>query len=161
MKKLLITISLLFVFFAEAAYAASVKIGVIDTGIKEKEGILGGEKILSGYNYVLGNDNTDDEVGHGTRIASLIIGTDDGEIVSPCTEIFIVPLVYYTKLASGAVLNGGIDAICNAIYDAVDMYDCRIINISSGITADDEHLKKAVDYAEEKGIGRVGMRQQR
>ena len=152
MKKIIIIISLLFVFFTEAAYAVSVKIGVIDTGIKEKEGIFGSEKILSGQNYVLGNDNTDDEVGHGTRIASLIIGTDDGEIVSPCKESFIVPLVYYTKLASGAVLNGGIDAICNAIYDAVDVYGCRIINISSGITADDERLEKTVRYAEEKGV---------
>lgn len=135
MKKIIIIISLLFVFFTEAAYAVSVKIGVIDTGIKEKEGIFGSEKILSGQNYVLGNDNT-----------------DDGEIVSPCKESFIVPLVYYTKLASGAVLNGGIDAICNAIYDAVDVYGCRIINISSGITADDERLEKAVRYAEEKGV---------
>ena len=66
-------------------------------------------------------------------MASLIIGTADGEIVSPCKEeSFIVPLVYYTKLASGAVLNGGIEAICNAVYDAVDMYGCRIVNISSG-----------------------------
>ena len=86
MKKIIIILSLLFVFFTEAAYAASVKIGVIDTGVKEKEGILDSEKILSGKNYVLGNDNTDDEVGHGTRVASLIIGTDDGEIVSPCKE---------------------------------------------------------------------------
>ena len=152
MKKIIIIISLIFVFFTEAAYAASVKIGVIDTGVKEKEGILGSEKILGGKNYVSGNDNTDDEVGHGTRVASLIIGTDDGEIVSPCRESFIVPLVYYTKLASGAVLNGGIESICNAIYDAVDIYDCQIINISSGITAEDERLKKAVDYAEEQGV---------
>lgn len=152
MKKIIIIISLIIVFFTEAASAASVKVGVIDTGVKEREGILGSEKILSGKNYVLGNDNTNDEVGHGTRVASLIIGTDDGEIVSPCKESFIVPLVYYTKLASGAVLNGGIDAICNAIYDAVDMYDCQIINISSGITADDERLEKAVGYAEEQGV---------
>ena len=152
MKKIIIILSLLFVFFTQVAYAACVKIGVIDTGVKEKEGILDSEKILSGKNYVLENDNADDEVGHGTRVASLIIGTDDGEIVSPCKESFIVPLVYYTKLASGAVLNGGIESICNAIYDAVDVFDCQIINISSGITAEDERLEKAVDYAEEQGV---------
>ena len=63
-----------------------------------------------------------------------------------------MPLVYYTKLASGAVLNGGIESICNAIYDAVDVFGCQIINISSGITAEDERLEKAVDYAEEQGV---------
>lgn len=152
MKRIIIIISLIFVLFTETAHAASVRIGVIDTGVKEKEGIIDGEKILDGKNYVLGGGDTDDEVGHGTRVASLIIGTADGEIVSPCSESAIVPLVYYTKLASGAVLNGGIESICNAIYDAVDVYDCQIINISSGITADDERLKKAVDHAEEQGV---------
>ena len=136
----------------EAAYAASVKIGVIDTGVKVKEGIFDSEKILGGKNYVLGNNNTDDEVGHGTRVASLMIGMVDGNIVSPCSESLVVPLVYYTKLASGAVLNGGIESICNAIYDAVDVYDCQIINISSGIPADDGRLGKAVEYAEEQGV---------
>ncbi len=152
MKKIIVIISLIFVFFTEAAYAASVKIGVIDTGVKEKEGILDSEKIRSGKNYVLDSSDTDDEVGHGTRVASLITGTVDGSIVSPCSESVIVPLVYYTKLASGVALNGGIESICNAIYDAVDRYDCQIINISSGITASDERLKKAVDYAEEQGV---------
>lgn len=152
MKKIIIIISVLFVFFIEAAYAAPIKIGMIDTGIKEKKGILDSAKILNGQNYVLGNDNTEDEVGHGTRVASLIIGTIDGEIVSPCRETLIVPLVYYTKLASGAALNGGIETICNAIYDAVDVYGCQIINISSGITEDDVRLKKAVDHAEAQGV---------
>ncbi len=152
MKKIIIIISLIFIFFTEAAYAASVKIGVIDTGVKEKDGIFDSEKILSGKNYVFGNNNTDDEVGHGTRVASLIIGTVDGEIVSPCSESLIVPLVYYTELASGAVLNGGIEAICNAVYDAVDIYGCQIINISSGIPANDERLEKAMGYAEEQDV---------
>lgn len=152
MKKIIITMMLILIFFTEAAYAASVKIGVIDTGIKEREGIFDIQKILNGKNYVLENDDTDDTVGHGTRIASLILGTVDGELNSPCRESWIVPLVYYTKLASGSVLNGGIEAICNAIYDAVDVYGCKIINISSGVAADDEQLEKAVDYAEENGV---------
>lgn len=150
--KIITILSLLLVFFTEAAFAASVKIGVIDTGVKKKEGIIDQERILPGKNYVLQNDDTDDEVGHGTRVTGLIIGTLDGEIVSPCKEGLIVPLVYYTKLASGAVLNGGIENVCNAIYDAVDTYDCQIINISSGVPQENEALKRAVDYAEEQGV---------
>ena len=63
MKRIILTLTLVFVILTEAAYAASVSIGVIDTGVKEKEGILGSEKIRSGQNYVLGNGNTNDEVG--------------------------------------------------------------------------------------------------
>jgi minor extracellular protease Epr len=151
-KTIIIIILIIATFITKAAYVASIKIGVIDTGIKEKEGIFDSERILDGKNYVLDDGSTDDEVGHGTRIASLIIGTLDGVIVSPCIESGIIPLVYYTKFASGVVINGGVEAICDAIYDAVDIYDCRVINISSGIKADDERLEAAVKYAEEKDV---------
>lgn len=48
MKKIIIIISLLMLFLTEAASAASVRIGVIDTGIKEKRDIIDSNKILSG-----------------------------------------------------------------------------------------------------------------
>lgn len=153
MKKILILlISLLTIFTAEAAYAASVKIGVIDTGITQKEHILDSNRILEGKNYVSEQDGTDDKVGHGTRVASLIIGTLDGEIISPSTESQVVPFVYYSEYPSGVAINGGIEAICNAIYDAINIYGCKVINISSGIPQENEELKKAVDYSEEKGV---------
>lgn len=136
----------------EAAYAASVKIGVIDTGITQKENILDSKRIIEGKNYVSENDGIEDRVGHGTRVASLIIGTIDGEIISPSKESQIVPLVYYSEYPSGVALNGGLEAICDAIYDAVDIYGCKVINISSGVPQENEELKKAVDYAEEKGV---------
>lgn len=152
MKKTLILISLIMIFMTEAAYAASVKIGVIDTGITQKENIFDSKRIIDGKNYVSENDGTEDKVGHGTRVASLIIGTIDGEISSPSKESQIVPLVYYSEYPSGVALNGGLEAICDAIYDAVDIYGCKVINISSGVPQENDELKKAVDYAEEKGV---------
>lgn len=152
MKKILILISLLMIFMTEAAFAASVKIGVIDTGITQKENIFDSKRIIEGKNYVLENDGTEDKVGHGTRVASLIIGTIDGEISSPSKESQIVPLVYYSEYPSGVAVNGGIEAICDALYDAINIYGCKIINISSGVPKENEELKKAVDYAEDKGV---------
>lgn len=38
-----------------------------------------------------------------------------------------------------------------AVYDAVDVYGCRIINISSGTAADSKTLRDAVDYAASRG----------
>ena len=64
----------------------------------------------------------------------------------------LVPLVWISKYPSGVLANGGISALCSAIKDAVDIYGCRIINVSSGISSDDEALREAVEYAEEKGV---------
>lgn len=150
MKKILIFISAALIFMTEAVNAASVKIGVVDTGIKQKENIFDSEKIIEGKNYVSDSDGTEDKVGHGTRIASLITGTIDGEIESPSKESQIVPLVYYSEYPSGVAMNGGLEAICNAIYDAIDIYCCKVINISSGVPRENEELKKAVDYASKK-----------
>ncbi len=44
------------------------------------------------------------------------------------------------------------EGVCTAIYDAVDVYGCRIINLSLGIDRADEKLRDAVTYAEEKGV---------
>lgn len=152
MKKILLLLSLITIFMTEAAYAASVKIGVIDTGITQKENIFDSSRIIEGKNYVSEHDGTEDKVGHGTRVASLILGTLDGEIISPSSESQIIPFVYYSEYPSGVAINGGIEAICNAIYDAIDSYGCKIINISSGVPKENEELKKAVNYAEEKGV---------
>lgn len=152
MKKILILISLITIFMTEAAYAASVKIGVIDTGVTQKENVFDSNRIIEGKNYVSEHDGSEDKVGHGTRVASLILGTLDGEIISPSSESQIVPFIYYSEYPSGVAINGGIEAICNAIYDAIDSYDCKIINISSGVPEENEELKKAVNYAEEKGV---------
>ena len=94
MRKTLILL-LLIAILTEAAYAASVKIGVIDTGVTQKEHLFDGSRILEGKNYVSEHDGTEDKAGHGTRVASLILGTLDSEIVSPSRESQIVPLVYY------------------------------------------------------------------
>ncbi len=152
MKKILILILPVMIFMTEAAYAASVKIGVIDTGVTQKKNIFDTERIIDGRNYVFEDGGTDDTVGHGTRVASLIIGTSDGEICSPSEKSKIVPLVYYSEYPSGVAANGGIEAICGAVYDAVNIYGCKIINISSGVSKGSAELKSAVDYAEEKGV---------
>lgn len=151
MKKVWILLALIMIF-TEAAHAASVKIGVIDTGITEKENILDSSRILEGKNYILEQDGTEDKIGHGTRVAGLILGTLDDAIRSPSRESQIVPLVYYSAYESGVVINGGIEAICSAIYDAIDCYGCKIINISSGVPMENEALQKAVEYAEENGV---------
>ncbi len=127
-----------------------VSVALIDTGVDTT--YIDENRIHSGENYV--SDKSGDKVGHGTRIASLMVGAsnDDEFITDLAPNASIVPLVYYTKYPSGVPMNGGVEAICSGIYDAVDKYGCAVIIISSGITGPDENLEKAVLYAEEKGV---------
>ncbi len=127
-----------------------VSVALIDTGVDTT--YIDENRILSGENYV--SEQTGDKVGHGTRIASLMVGAAKGDefITDLAPNASIVSLVYYSKYPSGVPMNGGVEAICMGIYDAIDKYDCSVIIISSGITQPDENLEKAVLYAEEKGV---------
>lgn len=91
-----------------------------------------------------GVESCDDKIGHGTAIAAII------QKYAP--DALIVPLMYYTTYVSGVPRNGGVTAICKAIYDAIDNYKCKVINISSGIYSKNDELKTAIDYAESKGV---------
>jgi len=120
-----------------------VKIALIDTGVR-LDRLPKGARVEAGRNYVFEGGDTTDRVGHGTRIAGIILG------IAP--DVTLVPLVYYSRYPSGVPTNGGIAAICRAIYDAIDVYGCRVVNLSSGVGVDDPNLRDAVRYAEEKGV---------
>lgn len=139
-------------FFEAAETLAEVKVALIDTGVRTKR--LGSERIEAGKNYVFAGADTDDLVGHGTRIASLILGCTNGKGNMPplSANARIVPLVYYSRYASGVTKSGGVEAICAAIYDAVDLYGCRVINVSVGFALKDDRLEAAIQYAEDKGV---------
>lgn len=157
-KKIVLILVSMFVFMnlgVSVGLAADtpINIAIIDTGISNTHGLLNMEQVLDGKNYVFENEETTDLIGHGTAIASLILGTVDGEIKAQVSEnVNVVPLVFYSKYETGMVANGGIEALVLAIYDAVDVYDCQVINLSSGVIVDDENLRLAVEYAYEKGV---------
>lgn len=126
-----------------------VRVAVIDSGLKPGNTT----NAAPGYNYVFKTTTTSDLLGHGTQTTGIMVGgrSDKGSLLALGSHATIVPLVWITKYPSGVLANGGVAALCSAIRDAVDVYTCQIINISSGITTDDPALRAAVAYAEEKG----------
>ncbi len=151
---LTLALTLLFGINANASESkdseAPVKIAIIDTGISTER--LDEARISEGRNYV--SDTDGDLVGHGTRIASLIIGAQNGELSIPdsAPNAELVPLTYYSKYPSGVPINGGVETIVRAIYDAVDEFSAKVILISSGVYESTEELETAVLYAEDKGV---------
>ena len=147
-----------------------VRIGMIDSGIDDSFKDYTDAVIVPGVNYCAapaedGEDaetpeagntslpdtvdvtsprrDTSDSVGHGTFAASLLVSREAGL----CPGAELVPLKCFESKNSGSI-----DAIAEAIYDAVDVYHCDVLNMSFGVTKDYETLKNAVSYAYEHGV---------
>lgn len=147
---LLLALSLL---LSVPAYAvpteAGPRIAVIDTGVSTAA--VDPARVAEGKNYILPDHNTEDMVGHGTAVASIILGNELTGVSGLCPTATVVPLVYYTQ-DGDSVIKGDMAMLAQCILDAVDIYDCDIINISSGALNPTAALKDAVAYANAKGV---------
>ena len=132
-----------------AAQSATVRVAVIDSGIST--GAVSAERVAAGYNYVRPQDGTGDKLGHGTAVAAIIAGSEKARVTGICPTAALVPLVYCSADEDAREVSGGTAMTAQAVYDAVDVYGCRIINISSGTVTDSKALRDAVDYAASRG----------
>jgi subtilisin family serine protease len=148
MKRVLsLIICLLFVtspaFAVEETEASQlVRVALIDSGISPIA--VETERIGKGKNYALSDRDTADVLGHGTALAGLILDT--------APDAVLVPLVYCTKTAAGKYVQCSVGTVAQIIRDAVDVYDCQVINISAGVAQDITALREAIAYAEEQGV---------
>lgn len=118
-----------------------VKVAIIDTGISTKA--IPSEAIVEGKNYVNPELDTEDTYGHGTAVASIILET--------APEVKVVPLIS-NMYENGKIIQVDNDTLAQMIRDAIDVYDCQIINLSAGLVADIESVRQAVEYAKEKQV---------
>lgn len=118
-----------------------VKVAIIDTGISTKA--IPSEAILEGKNYVNPELDTEDTYGHGTAVASIILEN--------APEVKLVPLVS-NMYENGKIIQVDNDTLAQIIRDAIDVYDCQIINLSAGLASDIESVRQAVEYAKEKQV---------
>ena len=151
MKRWLLTILTLFLLTLPA-YAAEggVRVAVIDTGISTAA--ISPDSIGEGVNYIRPQDDTGDKLGHGTAVSAIIVGSEAARIEGICPTAELVPLVTASKDETGEQVRGDTAMVAQAIYDAIDVYGCKLINISSGSTGGSVRLQEAVEYAERKGV---------
>ena len=119
----------------------TVRVAIIDTGISPDA--IPAENIGEGKNYLAPDKTTADTYGHGTAVASVILSEAEG--------VLFIPLVsnVYEKGKISFVEN---DTFAQMIRDAVDVYECEIINISAGLVLDKTSIREAVSYAEDAGV---------
>lgn len=114
-----------------------VRIAVIDTGFSS---VI--TNVAPGANYLDAAAGTEDTYGHGTAVASVMQRIAPGAV--------LVPLVC-SAYEKGCITHVSGETLAQIIRDAVDIYGCRIINVSAGLEADTPQLAQAVAYAREKG----------
>lgn len=118
-----------------------VVIAVIDTGFSSRA--IPRETIIEGKNYCNPEMSTEDTFGHGTAVASIILD------IAP--DVRLIPLVS-NVYDDGKMLQVDHATLAQIIRDAVDVYHCDIINISAGLSQDQELVRDAIAYAEEKNV---------
>lgn len=127
-----------------------VRIAVLDSGISTEA--IDPESLEGGLNMIKPLSDTEDTIGHGTAIASIIVGSETAGVEGICPQAVLVPMVYCAADYLGRTENADAVAVGEMIREAVDTFHCDIINISSASTTDDSSLREAVEYAVEQGV---------
>lgn len=119
-----------------------VKILLIDTGIDEDHPELK-HAFKLGYNFFERSNNVEDEEGHGTHVAGLLVGKTTG--VAPEAELTVVKVLNDEGKGSyGSVMDG--------ITYAIN-YDFDIICMSLGVGGDlPVMMRERIAQAHQKGI---------
>lgn len=129
-------------------FGNDVRIGVIDSGVNPHSCFE--DRIIKGACYIPDKSDTYDNIGHGTYVSGIIAaGLADKCINGIAPRAEIVPLKCFDN---GVITTASM--IADAIYDAVDIYDCDVINMSFGMeeALTNKTLKLSVMYAVECGV---------
>ena len=122
---------------------SGVRIAIIDSGLDVGKADLQNAHISDSYDYTLDTAVMTDTLGHGTYVAQMIAGDDNGKgTTGIARNATIIPLRCFQGKDDGSVAN-----LARAIRDAVDVYHCDVINMSWALPQNQQTLKDAIDYA--------------
>ncbi|UYQ64753.1 S8 family serine peptidase [Streptomyces peucetius] len=133
-----------------SATGKGIKVAVIDTGVNPDTPSLKGQVLKGVDSAEAEGDETDDYTGHGTTMAELIAGTGaNGGLRGLAPEAKIIPYrISDTDFQNENKVNAF--DMREAIRGAADS-EAQIINISFGSEFYSTEVRKAVEYAQEKG----------
>ncbi len=125
-----------------------VRVAVIDSGLYAENLNLQEANIDAGYDYVEDSaDTMSDGLGHGTKVTQMIVGDGrDGTVRGAAPEATIVPLRCFNDSGAAATAD-----LLRAMSDAVNVYDCDVVNMSWGFTVPSDELLEAVQAINDAG----------
>ncbi|MDR0952463.1 MAG: S8 family serine peptidase [Oscillospiraceae bacterium] len=134
--------------WADGYNGSGVRVGIIDSGLNTGHEDLRGISIARGYNTIYNNYDVVDQTGHGTFISGLLGAAVNNRlgIAGLCSGITLVPI----KCFEGDTTSTSY--IIEGVYEAIDRYDCDVINLSNATDDNIWSFQEAVRYAESKGV---------
>ncbi|MEI6178232.1 MAG: S8 family serine peptidase [Verrucomicrobiota bacterium] len=125
-----------------SSWGKGVRIAVLDTGVTANSTFNTGINMI---NLVGLPSDPSAQNGHGTAVASMIIGNDSlAPGVAPSTDILSVRIADDNGLSDSFLLAKGIVAAVDA--------GVSLINISMGSFGDSGIVRNAIEYANERGV---------
>lgn len=129
-------------------FGNEVRVGVIDSGCYSHPDLK--KNLIAGRNYTSSDESdTNDNIGHGTFVSGIIASESNGEYITGIAHrAKIVPLKCFDKY-----YNPPASVLANAIYDAIDIFGCDVINMSFGMSKSyaNNTFQLSVAYALSKG----------
>lgn len=126
----------------------TVRVGLIDSGVDLDNADLQNAVIGEGYDYTTESADMCDTIYHGTSVAQIIAADCNSlGLTGIAAEAELIPLRCFAGSGTGTV-----KMLASAIYDAVDVYACDIINMSWGIRTNSKTLRQAIQYAYDAGV---------
>jgi hypothetical protein len=130
----------------DTATGIGVTVAVIDTGIEMTHPDLQG-KVTKGYDFVNDKESPEDDNGHGTHVAGIVMAArNDTGVVGVSHGTSVMPVKVLNSAGSGYISD-----VAKGIYWATDN-GAQIINLSLGAPVDTDVLRNAVNYASSKGV---------
>lgn len=114
-----------------------VVVAVIDSGIDETHEIFIDVPLDEGWNTITEDSTMEDDVGHGTHIAGIIVSNAPGVTIAP----------YKIVDSKGGKLSNVLEAFAKAIEDEVD-----VVNASFGLGTSSYALETLIGKAYDAGI---------
>lgn len=126
--------------------SADIIVAIIDSGVDPSHPEFAG-RLLTGWNFVADNSNTNDDFGHGTHVAGIAAsaGASSG-VYGMAWQVKILPLKILNE-------NGG--GVGSDLISAIDMAISRgakIINVSLGSSVRSTLMEEAIQRAINAGV---------
>lgn len=125
---------------AETASGSSVIVAVLDSGINRSHKIFSNKTILQGYDFISGDNDPEDKIGHGTSVAGIIAESTPSNVsilpikITDGVEGSILDVLYgieYAEENGASVINMSLSADYNA-----DVYKRLTTRLSAAHTTD-------------------------
>jgi serine protease AprX len=146
--------------WARGVDGAGVGVAIIDSGVVPVDGLAGAGKVVNGPDLSFESQATDyrylDTFGHGTHMAGIIAGNDDGSFrgVAPGARLINLKVATRDGATDVSQVIAAIDWVVQHRHDPG--LDIRVLNLSYGTDGTQSYrvdpLAKAVEEAARHGI---------